>query len=129
MQCQSLIFCFAFYVIATTISFLLSDWKLPSFTGSCGSYTGLLFIFITAGMYYGITRHAKLTNWIKYCFPILLMITGLMAMLQVCGFNVLHFSDGIIDSQRQIFYKYIRKHQCIWYVCVYLYANMYLYVL
>ena len=116
------------YVIATTISFLLSDWKLPSFTGSCGSYTGLLFIFITAGMYYGITRHAKLTNWIKYCFPILLMITGLMAMLQVCGFNVLHFSDGIIDSQRQIFISTLGNINVFgMFVCIYMPICIYMF--
>lgn len=116
------------YVICATISFLLSDWKLPSFTGSCGSYTGLLFIFITAGMYYGITRHAKLTNWIKFCFPVLLIITGLMAMLQVCGFNVLYFSDGIADSQRQIFISTLGNINVFgMFVCIYMPICIYMF--
>lgn len=116
------------YVISAVVSFLLSDWKLPSFTGSCGSYTGLLFIFITAGMYYAITRHAKLTNWIKYCFPALLSITGLMAMLQVCGFNVLHFSDGIADSQRQIFISTLGNINVFgMFVCIYMPICIYMF--
>lgn len=116
------------YVLSATISFLLSDWKLPSFTGSCGSYTGLLYIFITVGMYYGITRHAKLTNWIKCCFPVLLIITGLMALLQVCGFNVLYFSDGIADSQRQIFISTLGNINVFgMFVCIYMPICMYMF--
>lgn len=116
------------YVLSVVISFLASDWKLPSFTGSCGSYTGLLFVLITAGMYYGITRHVKLTNWIKWSFPVLMTITGLMAMLQVCGFNVLHFSDGISDSQRQIFISTLGNINVFgMFVCVYMPICIYMF--
>lgn len=117
-----------FYVLSATVSFLLSDWKLPSFTGSCGSYTGLLFIFITAGMYYGITRHAKLTSWIKCCFPVLLIITGLMAALQVCGFNVFYFSDGIAENQRQIFISTLGNINVFgMFVCIYMPICIYMF--
>lgn len=116
------------YVLSATVSFLLSDWKLPSFTGSCGSYTGQLFIFITAGMYYGITRHAKLTSWIKCCFPVLLIITGLMAALQVCGFNVFYFSDGIAENQRQIFISTLGNINVFgMFVCIYMPICIYMF--
>jgi len=93
---------FLLFLLASALSCLLSEWRLPAFSGVCGKYTGLIFMLLTGGLYYGITRHMTLTPYIKYSFPVILSLISLMAFLQFCGYDVLGFYEGIADGTMYI---------------------------
>ncbi len=117
---------FLLLLITAAFSCLISEWRLPAFSGVCGKYTGLIFMLLTGGLYYGITRHMTLTPYIRYSFPIILSLISLMAFFQFCGYDVLGFYKGIADGTMYIAtFGHVDVFSA--FLCVYLPVCLYLF--
>lgn len=117
---------FLLLLITAVLSCLISEWRLPAFSGVCGKYIGLIFMLLTGGLYYGITRHMTLTPYIKYSFPVILSIISLMAFFQFCGYDVLGFYKGITDGTMYIAtFGHVDVFSA--FLCVYLPVCLYLF--
>lgn len=117
---------FLLFLITSVLSCLMSEWRLPAFSGVCGKYTGLIFMLLTGGLYYGITRHMTLIPYIKYSFPVILSLISLMAFFQFCGYDVLGFYNGIADGTMYIAtFGHVDVFSA--FLCVYLPVCLYLF--
>lgn len=117
---------FLLLLITAVLSCLMSEWRLPALSGVCGKYTGLIFMLLTGGLYYGITRHMTLIPYIKYSFPVILSMISLMAFFQFCGYDVLGFYKGIADGTMYIAtFGHVDVFSA--FLCVYLPVCLYLF--
>lgn len=117
---------FLLLLLTATLSCLMSEWRLPAFSGVCGKYIGLIFMLLTGGLYYGITRHMSLTPYIRYSFPVILSLISLMAFFQFCGYDVLGFYEGIADGTMYIAtFGHVDVFSA--FLCVYLPVCLYLF--
>lgn len=93
---------FLLLLLSASFSCLISEWRLPAFSGVCGKYIGLIFMLLTGGLYYGITRHMTLNEYVKYSFPIILSLISLMSVIQFCGYDIFGFYKNIADGHMYI---------------------------
>lgn len=116
------------FLLSCTISCLLSEWKLPSFSGVCGKYIGLFFLLLCGGMYYGITRHMTITRAVLLSFPAVLSIVSVMAVLQFCGYDVLGFYKNM-SAGTSVMYIATFGHVDVFsaFLCVYLPVCLFLF--
>lgn len=117
---------FVMFLLTCTLSCLMSEWRLPAFSGVCGKYIGLIFMLLAGGLYYGVSRHMVITHLIKYSFPIVLILISLISVIQFCGYDVLGFYTGIKDSTMYIgTFGHVDVFSA--FLCVYLPVCLYLF--
>lgn len=90
--------CFLLFLLISIISCIFSEWKSESLSGEQGKYIGLLFILISAGMYYGISRFLSISNLIKFVFPVILILISILALSQFCGYDFFGFYENMADG-------------------------------
>lgn len=93
---------FLLLLMTASFSCLISEWRLPALSGGCGKYIGLIFMLLTGGLYYGITRHMTLNEYVKYSFPIILSLISLMSVIQFCGYDIFGFYKNIANAHMYI---------------------------
>ncbi len=87
--------CMITLLMISSVSCLASEWKLAAFSGSAGTMTGLVFLLMAGGMYYGVSRHLVVKPFILYSFPVILFILTIMSTIQYCGYDIMEFLKDI----------------------------------
>lgn len=119
---------FLLFLLSASFSWMMSEWKLPALSGACGKYIGLLFMLMTGGLYYGISRHMTPNRYIRYIFPVILIPISLMAVLQFGGYDVLGFYRQMAAGTSQMYiatFGHIDVFSA--FLCVYLPICLYLF--
>lgn len=119
---------FLLFLSAAGLSCLMSEWRLPAFSGACGKYIGFIFMLLTGGLYYGITRHMTLNRSIRYSFPVILILVSLMAVIQFCGYDIFGFYAHMAPGTSQMYiatFGHIDVFSA--FLCVYLPVCLYLF--
>lgn len=120
--------CLVMLLAVSTISCLCSRWRLASFSGSAGTYTGLIFLLMAAGMYYGVSQYFVMKPLIRYSFPIILILLSVMSVVQCCGYDIMGFLEDI-DITWKEYYIATLGHINVYasFVCIYLSVCLYLF--
>ncbi len=82
---------YLYFLGVCTISCLGSDWEKESFTGSSGKYVGLLFLLLSFGIYYGVSRYFRINRIITLSFPLILILTTTLSLSQFFGHDPFGF--------------------------------------
>lgn len=80
--------CMLLYLGATTISVVISEYKVEAFSGSCSNNMGLLYVIGLIMVYFAVSRSVRICKYLLFASSIGFLFLVIFALIQFMGFDL-----------------------------------------
>ncbi len=87
--------CVLLYLVATTISVIISEYKVEAFSGSCSNNMGLIYVCGLVMVYFSISRKVRMGRFLLHASSIGFVLLVIFALIQFMGVDLFDLFKSI----------------------------------